>query len=172
MSGVAVWELKSITTSPCAMTAPRSSPWSIWPTISSSRKFWRAGDERLAHAAFGTGDDDFGHSSWEFGVGRQGLLRPILRQLPSPICCLLFQNPARLQRCAQFRAVRRAHRHQRQAIFFLDQAHHRQRGLDGHRVRLDEQILEQRIKFRVQLRRLSGIAARRRRSPSAPLRAG
>lgn len=81
------------------------------------------GQQRLAHAPFGTGDDDASHT--------------------------LFQNPARLQRRPERVAIFSAHGHERQAVFLRHHAHHGQRGLDRDRVGLDEQVFEQRIIFRV-----------------------
>ena len=98
-------------------------------------KIRRAGDERLAHAAFRAGDDDAGHS--------------------------LIQHVTTFQRRAQRVPIFRIHRHERQAIFFLDQFHHRQRGLHRRRVRLDEQILEQRIKFLMNSQRRRRLAGRK-----------
>ena len=71
-----------------------------------------------------------------------------------------IQHAAAFQGRAQRVPVLRVHRHERQAVFLLDEFHHRQRGLDRRRIGLDEQILEQRIIFLVQPRSPSAALPR------------
>ncbi len=62
MAGVALCELKSMTTSPCPITDSQVVPLVNLADDLQVGMMGGAGDERPAHAALGTGDDDFGHT--------------------------------------------------------------------------------------------------------------
>src|SRR5690349_15974946 len=100
------------------MTIFTSSPWSICPTTCSSG--WCAAQASRA---------------WP--------IRPL-----APVIIIfvtLFEQAARLHGPAQSIAVLRRQRRQRQTIFLLDLAHHRQGGFHRNGVGFKEQVFEQRV---------------------------
>ena len=58
-------------------------------------KVFRARNQRLAHAAFRTSDDDFNHSSWEFALRRFSHLPSSIFAYKSPHAFIVARNFAR-----------------------------------------------------------------------------
>ena len=153
IAGVASCELEVNHCVGFGMTVFKSSPRSIAATIFKSQKFFAHEASAFSHAAFRAGDDYFCHKALTriSQINTDSIFSVKIRAIR--VCFFSFQNAAAFQRRAQCVPIFWVHRHERQAIFFLDQFHHRQRGFHRRRVRLDEQILEQRIKFLMQPQR-------------------